>query len=64
MVQIIKEICKSYAIIAFDDIYVKYYRTDMNMLNLGYSISIHKSQGLEYNSVKVVFKAPPAAENG
>lgn len=42
---IIKEIYNSYAIIDFDGTTVKYYRNDMNMVSLGYSISIHKSQG-------------------
>ena len=48
---IIKEIYNSYVIIAFDDIYVKYYRSDMNMVSLGYSISIHKSQGSGIDNV-------------
>ena len=48
---IIKEICNSYAIIAFDNIYVKYYRNDMNMIGLGYSITIHKSQGSSIDNV-------------
>ena len=48
---LIKEIYKSYAIIDFDGVYVKYYRNDMNMVNLGYSISIHKSQGSGIDNV-------------
>lgn len=48
---IIKEIYNSYAIIDFDGIYVKYYRNDMNMVSLGYSISIHKSQGSGIDNV-------------
>lgn len=48
---VIKEIYNSYAIIAFDDIYVKYYRADMNMIGLGYSITIHKSQGSSIDNV-------------
>lgn len=53
---IIKEIYTSYIIIDFDGIYVKYYRSDMNMIKLGYSISIHKSQG---SSIKVVILCTP-----
>lgn len=48
---IIKEIYNSYMIIDFDGIYVKYYRTDMNMVGLGYSITIHKSQGSSIDNV-------------
>lgn len=48
---VIKEIYSSYIIIAFDDIYVKYYRADMNMIGLGYSITIHKSQGSSIDNV-------------
>lgn len=48
---IIKEIYNSYVIIDFDGIYVKYYRTDMNMVGLGYSITIHKSQGSSIDNV-------------
>ena len=48
---IIKEIFNSYVVIAFDDIYVKYYRNDMNMVGLGYSITIHKSQGSSIDNV-------------
>ena len=48
---IIKEIYNSYVIIDFDNICVKYYRTDMNMVGLGYSITIHKSQGSGIDNV-------------
>ena len=48
---IIKEIYNSYVIIDFDGIYVKYYRNDMNMVGLGYSITIHKSQGSSIDNV-------------
>lgn len=48
---IIKEIYTSYIIIDFDGIYVKYHRADMNMVKLGYSISIHRSQGSGFNIV-------------
>lgn len=48
---IIKEIYSSYVIIDFDGICVRYYRNDMNMVGLGYSITIHKSQGSSIDNV-------------
>lgn len=42
---IIKKIEKSYVIIDFGGIRVKYYRSDMNMVKLGYSTNIFKAQG-------------------
>lgn len=48
---IIKEICNTYVIIDFNSILVKYYRNDMNMIKLGYCISIHKSQGGGFKKV-------------
>lgn len=48
---VIKEIFNSYIIIDFDGICVKYYRNDMNMIGLGYSITIHKSQGSSIDNV-------------
>lgn len=48
---IIKEICNTYVIVDFNGILVKYYRNDMNMVKLGYSISIHKSQGGGFKTV-------------
>lgn len=48
---IIKEIHKTYVIADFNGIYVKYYRDDMNMVKLGYAISIHKSQGGGFKTV-------------
>ena len=42
---VIEEICKDYIIINFDGISVKYYRNDLTMIGLGYSMTIHKSQG-------------------
>lgn len=48
---IIKEIYNSYVIIDFNGIYVKYFRNDMNMVKLGYAISIHKSQGGGFKKV-------------
>lgn len=48
---IIKEIYNTYIIADFNGIHVKYYRNDMNMVKLGYAISIHKSQGGGFNKV-------------
>lgn len=50
---IIKEIYNTYVVIDFDGVYVKYYRNDMNMVKLGYSITIHKSQGSSIDNVIV-----------
>ena len=48
---IIKEINKTYVIADFNGVYVKYSRDDMNMVKLGYAISIHKSQGGGFKTV-------------
>jgi exodeoxyribonuclease V alpha subunit len=48
---IIKEIYNTYVIVDFNGIFVKYYRNDMNMVKLGYAISIHKSQGGGFKKV-------------
>ena len=48
---IIKEIYNTYVIVDFNGIYVKYYKNDMNMVKLGYAISIHKSQGGGFKKV-------------
>lgn len=48
---IIKEIYNTYVIVDFNGIFVKYYRNDMNMVKLGYAISIHKSQGGGFKTV-------------
>lgn len=48
---IIKEIYNTYIIADFNGIRVKYYRADMNMVKLGYAISIHKSQGGGFKTV-------------
>ena len=47
----IKEIYNTYVIIDFNGVRVKYYRNDMNMVKLGYCISIHKSQGGGFKTV-------------
>lgn len=48
---VIEEICNTYIIANFNGIRVKYYRNDMNMVKLGYAISIHKSQGGGFKKV-------------
>lgn len=53
---VIKDVYKSYILIDFDGVIVKYYRNDMQTIGLGYSISIHKSQG---SSIKVVILLTP-----
>lgn len=53
---IIKQIFNTYVLIDFDGIIVKYYKADMNMIGLGYSITIHKSQG---SSIKIVILCTP-----
>ena len=46
-----EEIYNTYIIADFNGVYVKYYRNDMNMVKLGYAISIHKAQGSEFDVV-------------
>ena len=48
---IIKDIYNTYIIVDFNGIFVKYYRNDMNMVKLGYCISLHKAQGGGFNIV-------------
>ena len=48
---IIEEVHSAYIIANFNGIRVKYYRDDMNMVKLGYAISIHKSQGGGFKTV-------------
>lgn len=55
---IVKDVFPSYLIIDFDGVMVKYYRNDMQMVGLGYCITIHKSQG---SSIKVVILLTPQA---
>lgn len=55
---IIKEIEPSYVIIDFDGTLIKYFRADMQNINLGYSLTTHKSQG---GSAKVVIFLTPSA---
>lgn len=53
---VIREIYNSYLVVDFDGILVKYYRSDMNMVGLGYCTTIHKSQG---SSIKNVILCSP-----
>lgn len=53
---VIREIHNTHAIIDFDGVFVKYYRADMNMVSLGYCMTIHKSQG---SSIKNVILCTP-----
>lgn len=55
---IVKDVFKNYLIIDFDGVMVQYYRNDMQMVGLGYCITIHKSQG---SSIKVVILITPQA---
>lgn len=53
---IVKDVFQNYLLIDFDGVTVKYYRNDMQMVGLGYCITIHKSQG---SSIKVVILLTP-----
>lgn len=53
---IIKEIFNTYVIVDFNGILVKYYRNDMNMVKLGYAISVFKAQGGGFK--QVIFCTP------
>lgn len=55
---IVRDVFKNYLIIDFDGVLVQYYRNDMQMVGLGYCITIHKSQG---SSIKVVILITPQA---
>ena len=48
---IIKEIYNSYAVIDFSGIYVKYSKSEMTDVKLGYAITIHSSQGSSIDNV-------------
>lgn len=56
---VIKDINKEYAVIDFDGIFIKYYRSDMNMVKLGYSTNIFKAQGGGY---KIVILCTPQSD--
>lgn len=55
---VVKEVFHNYLLIDFDGVVVKYYKADMQMVGLGYCITIHKSQG---SSIKVVILLTPQA---
>jgi len=48
---IIRSICASYAIIEFDNVFVRYSQSDFDNLSLGYAITLHKSQGSSIDNV-------------
>ena len=48
---VIVEINNDYAVINFGCAFVKYYRENMQNINLGYAISIHRSQGSSIDNV-------------
>ncbi len=48
---IVEKIYNTYMIINFDGVYVRYYKNDMNMVKLGYSINTFKAQGGGYRIV-------------
>lgn len=48
---IIEEVYNTYVVVNFNGIRIKYYRNDMNMIKLGYAISIHRSQGGGFKNV-------------
>lgn len=50
-VGVIEEVYNTYVVANFNGIRVKYYRNDMNMVKLGYAISIHRSQGGGFKNV-------------
>ncbi len=54
---IIEEVTPNYLVINFDNVRVQYYRDDMQMVGLGYCITIHKSQG---SSSKVIILLTPS----
>lgn len=54
----ITRIDKNYVIIDFDGTKVKYYKSDLATLDLGYAMTIHKSQG---SSSKIVILLTPAS---
>lgn len=53
---IIKSIERTYMLIDFDGVIVKYTKADLSCIGLGYSITIHKSQG---SSIKAVILLTP-----
>lgn len=53
---IIKEVAKTYILIDFDGIVVRYKKDDLKDVSLGYCITIHKSQG---SSIKAVILLTP-----
>ena len=57
---IIKEIIGNYMIIDFDGILIRYTKSDLPNINLGYVITVHKSQG---SSCKNIILCTPSAHS-
>lgn len=57
---IIKEIISNYMIIDFDGILIRYTKSDLPNINLGYVITVHKSQG---SSCKNIILCTPSAHS-
>lgn len=56
---IVKEVTGTHLIIDFGGICVQYSKAELNQINLGYSITIHKSQG---SSIKIVILCTPSSD--
>lgn len=56
---VVEYVCGTYAILDFDGIKVKYEKSDMLMVGLGYAITAHRSQG---SSIKNVIMCTPRAD--
>lgn len=57
---IVESIVDKCAIINFDGIRVKYSKENLSLINLGYAISVHKSQG---DSIRVVILVTPSSHS-
>jgi exodeoxyribonuclease V alpha subunit len=55
---VIESIVDNNVIINFDNVHVKYNKSELNLINLGYAITVHKSQG---DSIKIVILCTPNA---
>lgn len=56
---IVKEVTGTHLIIDFGGVCVQYSKAELNQINLGYSITIHKSQG---SSIKIVILCTPSSD--
>lgn len=55
---VVKYVCSTYMVIDFDGVYIRYEKGELSNINLGYVITIHKSQG---SSSKIVILATPSS---